>query len=164
MTKVLAKSAQRIQECLKAAQMDCRVLELPHTTRTATDAAQAIGCTISQIVKSLIFKTRDTHKPVLILVSGSNKVDLEVIEKEVGEPITKADAEFTRMITGFAIGGIPPIGHDCPIELIFLDQDLLCFDEIWAAAGTQNAVFCLKSQFLEELTQGKVMSISSPSV
>jgi prolyl-tRNA editing enzyme YbaK/EbsC (Cys-tRNA(Pro) deacylase) len=97
---------------------------------------------------------------VLILVSGQNRVNEKVIESHVGEKITKADADFTKDITGFAVGGIPPIGHRQVIDFIFIDQDLMKFDSIWAAAGTPNAVFNLQSKNLVEMTEGKIISIS----
>ncbi len=161
MNQQLAKSAQSVQEALNMTGLTCKVLELPNSTRTANDAALSIGCTISQIVKSLIFKTKDTAKPTLVLVSGSNKVDEKKIELHAKERIVKADADFTRNITGFSIGGIPPIGLKTQIDLIFIDQDLLALDEVWAAAGTPNAVFCIKSKDLLKITNGKVVSITN---
>lgn len=159
MSPKLAKSAASVQEALDKLGLECRVLELPNSTRTALDAASAIGYEISQIVKSLIFKTKKTDKPVLVLASGTNQVDIKIIEDRVGESITKADADFVREVTGFAIGGIPPIGHKNAIDFIYIDRDLLDLDEIWAAAGTPNAVFCIKSQDLLKATDGKLINI-----
>lgn len=159
MSQTLTKSAQSVQNALEQKGLDCVVVELPGSTRTAQDAATSIGCSVSQIVKSLIFKTKDTHKPVLILASGPNRVNEKTIESYVGEKIIKADADFTREITGFAIGGIPPIGHKQTIDLIFIDQDLLNFESVWAAAGTPNAVFELSSNYLLEMTNGKVVGV-----
>jgi prolyl-tRNA editing enzyme YbaK/EbsC (Cys-tRNA(Pro) deacylase) len=159
MTQPLAKSAQSVQDVLMAKGLDCLVLELSETTRTANDAANSIGCDVAQIVKSLIFKTKTTHEPVLVLASGPNRVNEKVIESHVGEKIIKADADFTREITGFAIGGIPPVGHKQVISHIYIDQDLMTFEDVWAAAGTPNAVFQLKSKDLMEMTNGKVISI-----
>lgn len=155
----LAKSAQSVQEALAKKGLDCKVIVLSDSTRTANDAAAAIGCEVGQIVKSLIFKTVETHKPVLILVSGPNRVDEKVIELLLGEKIVKADADYTGEVTGFAIGGIPPVGHKQTIHNILIDQDLLKFEEIWAAAGTPHAVFNLQSKELALLTAGKVISI-----
>ena len=157
--QMLAKSAQSVQEALTKKGLMCKVVELSESTRTAQEAAAAIGCDVGQIVKSLIFKTRMSLRPVLVLASGPNQVNEKLIESLVGEKITKADADFTREVTGFAIGGIPPIGHKQPIDLIFIDEDLLKFVDIWAAAGTPNAVFNLKGKDLVEMTQGKVISI-----
>lgn len=160
MNQLLAKSAKTVQYVLAKKGLECKVVEMADSTRTAQDAANAIGCDIAQIVKSLIFKTKATHRPVLILVSGQNRVNEKVIESHVGEKITKADADFTKDITGFAVGGIPPIGHRQVIDFIFIDQDLMKFDSIWAAAGTPNAVFNLQSKNLVEMTEGKIISIS----
>lgn len=159
--QTLPKSAQSIQEALASKGLECNVLVLSESTRTASDAALTIGCNVAQIVKSLIFKTKHTGKPVLILASGANRVKEKVIESHVGEKITKADADFTREVTGFAIGGIPPMGHKQIIAHIFIDEDLLKFDNVWAAAGTPNAVFNLQSKNLLELTAGKVISMMS---
>lgn len=155
----LAKSAVSVQEALDKLGLECKVLELPNSTRTALDAASAIGCTITQIVKSLIFRTKKTEKPVLVLASGPNQVDVKLLESHLGENITKADADFVREVTGFAIGGIPPLGHKNVIDFIYIDKDLLNLDEVWAAAGTPNAVFCIKSQDLLKATGGSLINI-----
>ena len=158
----LTKSAVSVQEALYKLGLDCKVLELPNSTRTALDAASAIGCEISQIVKSLIFKTKKTEKTVLVLASGPNQVDIKTIEDCIGESITKADADFVREVTGFAIGGIPPLGHKNVIDFIYMDKDLLNLDEVWAAAGTPNAVFYIKSQDLLKATSANIISLSKP--
>lgn len=162
MRQSLGKSAQSVQDALINAGLQCKVLDLPETTRTASDAAKSIGCNLSQIVKSLIFKTKKTEKPVLVLTSGPNRVNESQLKLYVGEKITKADATFTKKITGFAIGGIPPVGHKTPIDLIYIDQDLLTQREVWAAAGTPNAVFCIKSEDLLNITKGTPVSIKNP--
>jgi len=156
--KELSKSAQLIQDELSKKGINFKVIELSESTRTAIDAANAISCSVGQIVKSLIFRTKKTNKPILVLASGPNRVNEKSLELNIGEPIEKADANFTKEVTGFAIGGIPPIGHKQKIET-FIDEDLLKFEELWAAAGTPNAVFNLKPKDLELLTQGKVISI-----
>jgi prolyl-tRNA editing enzyme YbaK/EbsC (Cys-tRNA(Pro) deacylase) len=156
--KQLSKSAQRVQDALAKKGITLKVIELPESTRTAQEAASAIGCTIGQIVKSLLFKTQETQKPILVLTSGSNRVNETLIEKHLNEKIGKADADFTRITTGFAIGGVPPIGH---VQLIqtFIDEDLLRFNELWAAAGTPHAVFSLSPQDLQSLINGKVIPV-----
>lgn len=159
MNKFLTKSAQSVQDALSNNGLKCMVIELSSSAKTAQDAASSIGCSVAQIVKSLIFKTKQTNKPILILASGSNRVIEKVIESYVGESIVKADANFTRDVTGFAIGGIPPIGHKQVIDLIFIDEDLLKFDSVWAAAGTPNAVFNLLGKDLLAVTKGKVISM-----
>lgn len=156
-TNILSRSAQSVQDALAKKGLQFKVVELPASTRTANDAAATIGCEVAQIVKSLIFQT-ETHKPILVLASGINRVNEKTIEAQVGEKITKADADFTRAVTGFAIGGIPPVGHKQKI-LTFVDEDLLKYQELWAAAGTPNAVFNLNSVDLQNLTDGKIISI-----
>lgn len=154
----LSKSAQTIQDVLLQKGLKLTVVELSESARTAVDAAQAIGCEVAQIVKSLVFKCQESHKPILVLASGINRVNEKGIAVEVGEKIVKADAAFTREVTGFAIGGIPPIGHTQVLET-YIDEDLLQYTEIWAAAGTPHAVFCLKASDLVGLTHAKVISI-----
>lgn len=154
----LSKSAQSVQDVLTKKGLSLKVIELPASTRTAQEAAQAIGCEVAQIVKSLIFRTAMSKQPILVLASGPNRVNEKTIAHHLGESIEKADADFTREVTGFAIGGIPPIGHKQKIKT-FIDEDLLKFKEVWAAAGTPHAVFCLESAMLEDLTDGKVISV-----
>lgn len=157
--KILSKSAQSVQDALSQKGLAFEVVELLSSTRTASDAATTIGCEVAQIVKSLLFRTEKTNQPVLILASGVNRVNEKTIEKLVNEKIVKADADFTREVTGFAIGGVPPVGHRKIINHIFIDEDLLKFNILWAAAGTPNAVFSLHSQDILNLTGGKVVSI-----
>ncbi len=154
----LAKSAQSIQDFLTKNGINTRVIEFPAGTRTAQDAATAIGCNIAQIVKSLIFCTRTTKRPILVLASGSNRVNETKIALDIGETIAKADAHFTRSVTGFAIGGIPPFGHTQTIET-FIDKDLLQFHELWAAAGTPHTVFSITPPDLRKITQGKLITV-----
>jgi prolyl-tRNA editing enzyme YbaK/EbsC (Cys-tRNA(Pro) deacylase) len=157
-TGALTKSAQIVQEVLAKKGHSLHVVELSASTRTAKEAAATIGCTVAQIIKSLIFRTQTTGKPILILASGINRVNEQTIEKEIGEKISKADADFTREVTGFVIGVVPPIGHRQVIQTL-IDEDLLQYDELWAAAGTPNAVFNLRSRDLAALTGGKIISI-----
>ena len=156
---VIAKSAQSVQADLASKGLDCKVLALTESTKTAEMAANALGCDVAQIIKSLIFKTKLTHLPVLVLASGANRVSEKLIASYIGEPIIKADADFTRETTGFSIGGIPPIGHKNLIDHIFIDEYLLQFTSLWAAAGTPNSVFNLQSVDLLDLTHGKVVAI-----
>ncbi|MBI2785582.1 MAG: YbaK/EbsC family protein [Legionella longbeachae] len=157
--KTLSKSAQSVQQALAEKGLVFEVIELSSSTRTANDAANSIGCDVAQIMKSLLFRTAKTNQPVLVLASGSNRVNEKMIEQRVGEKIIKADANFTREITGFAIGGVPPIGHKQTITHIFIDEDLLQHNILWAAAGTPNAVFSLSSKEIETLTHGQVIAI-----
>ncbi len=159
MKHTLSPSAQKVQEAIRQRGYALEVIELPQSTRTAVEAAQAVGCDVAQIVKSIIFKTKRTARPVLVIASGANRVNEKVIEALIGEPLGKADAEFVRQQTGFVIGGVPPIGHIQPVQT-FIDQDLLQYDEIWAAAGTPHAVFKLTPQMLVELCGGQVIQIT----
>lgn len=151
-------SAQRVQNALQTLGFDCQVVELPDSTRTAKEAAQAIGCGVEQIVKSLIFKGKHSHDPVLVVASGTNRVNEKRLGELAGEPIEKADANFVRQRTGFAVGGVAPVGLAEPIKT-FIDEDLLLYEEIWAAAGTPFAVFRLTPADLQKMTGGQVVSI-----
>ncbi len=134
------------------------VLEFDAGTRTAEDAAAAIGCKAAEIAKSLIFRAA-SGGPVLVVASGAHRVDEKKIAALIGEPITRADADFVREATGFAIGGVPPVGHiTAPIVLI--DASLTAFEAVWAAAGTPNAVFRLTPADLIELTGGRVAEVA----
>jgi prolyl-tRNA editing enzyme YbaK/EbsC (Cys-tRNA(Pro) deacylase) len=159
MTESIRPSAHRVQAALESIGLRLQVVELPHSTRTAQDAAQAIGCAVRQIAKSLIFKTKATNRPILVIASGSNRVNERIIGKLLGEEIVKANADFVREITGFAIGGVPPIGHKTDIET-FIDEDLLKLDHIWAAAGNPHAVFRLCGDDLLKATGGRVISVA----
>jgi prolyl-tRNA editing enzyme YbaK/EbsC (Cys-tRNA(Pro) deacylase) len=154
----LSASAQRVQDALMKLGLTLQVVELPDSTRSAAEAAKAIGCTVGQIAKSLIFKTKVSEQPVLVIASGSNRVVENKIAALVGEKITKADADFVRQHTGFAIGGVSPVGHTGPITT-FIDEDLLTYDEIWAAAGTPHAVFRLSGDDLMRATGGRVIGV-----
>jgi prolyl-tRNA editing enzyme YbaK/EbsC (Cys-tRNA(Pro) deacylase) len=155
----LSASAQKVQDALTRLGFSMQVVELPASTRTAVEAAQAVGCDVGQIVKSLIFKGRDSGRPLLLLVSGSNRVDMEKATAAIGEVLDKADADFVRQHTGFAIGGVPPVGHTEALDT-FIDVDLLQYNEVWAAAGTPNAVFRLSASDLERVIGGRVVSMA----
>ena len=152
MKKASAPSALKVQAVLGD---KFEVLEFDAGTRTAADAAAAVGCEVAEIAKSLLFRTRDSGRPVLVVASGVNRVDEKKVAAVIGEKISRADADFVRENTGFAIGGVPPIGHAvAPLTLI--DEDLLKLTTIWAAAGTPNAVFKLTPAELMEVTGGRV--------
>jgi prolyl-tRNA editing enzyme YbaK/EbsC (Cys-tRNA(Pro) deacylase) len=159
MMNELSPSARKVQRALEVLGLSLQVVELPASTRTAPDAALAIGCDVGQIVKSLIFKAKRSERPVLVIASGANRVDEKKIEALIGEPLGKADADFVRQRTGFVIGGVPPLGHAEKLET-FIDQDLMQFHEIWAAAGTPNAVFRLTPQDLVRMTGGQVVEVA----
>jgi len=154
----LSASAQKVQAALQALGLTLDVVELPDSTRTAQEAAQAIGCTVGQIVKSLIFRTLHSNRPVLVEASGTNRVDEGKLAALLGEPVGKADADFVRQRTGFVIGGVPPVGHADALST-FIDQDLLQYGEVWAAAGTPHAVFKLTPAELVCMTNGQVAAI-----
>jgi prolyl-tRNA editing enzyme YbaK/EbsC (Cys-tRNA(Pro) deacylase) len=158
MSEELSSSAQKVQQALNGLGLRLQVVELPGSTRTALEAAQAVGCQVGQIVKSLVFKAKRSERPILVIVSGQNRVDEKRIEALIGEPLGKADADFVRQRTGFVIGGVPPVGHLEKLET-YIDQDLLQFDELWAAAGTPHAVFRLKPAELLQMTGGQVADI-----
>ena len=156
--KRLNPSAQKVQDALNALGYNHEVIEFAQTTRTSVEAAAAIGTTVAQIAKSLIFKTKHTHRAVLVIASGVNRVNEKKLAALTGESIERPDADFVRTQTGFAIGGVPPIGHTNPIET-WIDEDLKAFDIIWAAAGTPFAVFQLTPTELVALTGGHVIAI-----
>ena len=159
MSDPLSPSARRVQERLRELGYTAAVLELPDTTRTAADAARAIGCRVEQIAKSLVFKGGESGRPLLVIASGTNRVDERALSALAGEPIEKADADFVRERTGFAIGGVPPVGHRERFD-IFIDEDLPRLDEVWAAAGTPHAVFRLAGHELPALTGGRVVAVT----
>jgi len=154
----LKESAQRVQAALDARGLKLRVREFPASTRTSEEAAAAVGCDVAQIAKSLVFRARDSGRPVLIVASGANRVDEKKVAALLGEKIERADPEFVRAKTGFAIGGIPPVGHAEP-PVTLLDEDLFKLGVIWAAAGTPNAVFELTPEDLQALTGGRVAEV-----
>jgi prolyl-tRNA editing enzyme YbaK/EbsC (Cys-tRNA(Pro) deacylase) len=155
----LSKSAKIVQEALQAVGLTIAVIELSSSSRTAQEAANTLDCQLAEIIKSILFCTKKTRTPILVLASGVNRVNEKIIEKLVNDKIVKADADFTREITGFVIGGVAPIGHKQPIENIYIDEDLLKFETLWVAAGTPNAVFSLPAEILPKLTGGKIVAI-----
>jgi prolyl-tRNA editing enzyme YbaK/EbsC (Cys-tRNA(Pro) deacylase) len=154
----LSPSAQRVQNALDACGVELQVIEMPNSTRTSAEAAVAVGCTVGQIAKSLIFRGRESARPLLVIASGSNRVDEKKLAALFGEKIEKPDADYVRTRTGFVIGGVPPVGHTERIETL-IDEDLLQYPEIWGAAGTPNALFRLTPQQLVEITQGEVVDV-----
>jgi prolyl-tRNA editing enzyme YbaK/EbsC (Cys-tRNA(Pro) deacylase) len=160
MSSSLSPSAQKVQAALAARGFTLQVVELPQSTRTSAEAAAAAGCTVGQIAKSIVFRAAKSHRPVLVLTSGANRVSEGAVAALLGEPLAKADADFVRARTGFVIGGVPPVGHAESL-ITFIDEDLLQFAEIWAAAGTPNAVFRLTPEELVRLTEGKVAKVKA---
>ena len=156
MIQANAPSALKVQAVLGP---DFRVLEFEAPTRTAAEAAAAIGCAVEQIAKSLVFRGAASGRPVLVVASGANRVDEGKVAAILGEAIQRADADFVREKTGFAIGGVPPVAHAEPPRTL-IDRDILTFATIWAAAGTPNAVFQLTPAQLVELTKGEVADVA----
>lgn len=150
-----APAALRVQQLLGP---DYSVVEFDASTRTSAEAAAAIGCTVAQIAKSLVFRTA-SGKPVMVIASGSNRVDEKKVGALLGETIERPDADFVRATTGYAIGGVAPVGHATRLEIL-LDEDLLKLDPIWAAAGTPNAVFRLTAGKLGQITGGRFADIA----
>ena len=159
--KSLRPAAARVQQLLSGMGLETQVIEFAETTKTSADAAQQIGCSVAQIAKSLIFRAKQTNRPVLVIASGVNRVDEKALERLLGEKIGKADADFVRDKTGYAIGGVAPIGHASP-PVTFIDEDLLALETIWAAAGTPFAVFRLTPTDLVRLTGGRVATLAQP--
>lgn len=151
-------SSRRVNAALSEFGLHGRVRELSESTRTALDAALALGCEVRQIVKSLVFRTRDTGRPILVLAAGDHRVDEAWMARYTGEPLDRADPEFVRSATGFAIGGVPPVGHPRPLPT-FIDFDLLEQSELWAAAGHPHAVFHLTSTELLEVSNGRPVAV-----
>ncbi len=154
----LKPSARKVQETLGARGFPNEVVELPSSTRTAAEAAASVGCEVGQIVKSLVFRARESGRPVLVVASGSHRVDESAVRSVLGEDIEKATAEFVREQTGFAIGGVPPLGHAHPLVTV-VDEELLRHERIWAAAGHPHAVFALTPAELVAMTGGQVARI-----
>jgi len=154
MTNLLPSSAKKVQDFLKNNGFDFTVKELPGSTRTSAEAAESIGCAVGQIAKSLVFQNKDNQQPILIIASGANLVDLHKVELATDLKLCRADGKFVKDAVGFAIGGIPPVGHNIPLPTI-LDPDLQQYRTIWAAAGTPFTVFELPTKVLEDLTKGR---------
>ncbi len=154
----MENNSQTVQAELKKLGFDYKVIELPDSTHTAVDAANALSCQVAQIAKSIIFKTKNSNQPILVIASGINRINEDKIIEYISESIEKANADFVLEKTGFIVGGVPPLGHINPIKT-FIDQDLMQYDEIWAAAGSSRAVFKLKPQDLSKMTNGQIVSI-----
>ena len=158
MTEHLSGCALKVQDALSAHCLQCQVLELKQWTRGARDAAEAVGCELGQIVKSQVFKGKASQNPVQVDAIGSNRVNEKRLAELISEPVKMPDADFVRQKTGFAIGGVPPIGHAQPLET-YIDEDLFKYEEIWAAAGTPHSLFKLTPADLETITGGLVVRV-----
>jgi len=154
----MSKSVKRVEIAAQTIGLDVKIEKMPESTRTAMDAASACGCSVGQIVKSMIFEGSETGNLKLLLVSGDHNVDLTKAKELFGEPLVKADPKRVRAETGFAIGGVSPIGHLSEIET-WMDAVLLDHGVVWAAAGTPNAVFCIAPHSLKKATQAELFQI-----
>ena len=158
MTAPLSPSAQRVQDALAAAGIASTIVEYAVPARTSAQAAEVLGCAVAQIAKSLVFRAA-SGRPVLVIASGTNRVDERKVADLVGEPIGKADAAFVREVTGFAIGGIPPLGHAVRLAPL-IDRDLLGHDVVYAAGGTPHAMFPLTPGELVRVSGGTVADVA----
>ena len=155
----LKPAPRRVQEAADRLGLTVRVVEMAQSTRTAEEAAAACGCDVAQIIKSLVFRGKDSGKPILLLVSGANRVDQKGVAAAIGEALDRPDAAFVREVTGFAIGGIPPFGHAQPLPT-WIDRNLLNFATVWAAAGSPEAVFEVDPRRLAEIIGSTVIDVA----
>lgn len=156
----LPPAAERVARRLAELGHGGPVRIMPESTRSAAEAAVALGCEIAQIAKSIVFRAKTSGRAVLVIASGVNRVDEKKVARLVGETLGRADADFVRSTTGYAIGGVPPLAHDTQ-PVVAIDEDLLTLGDIWAAAGTPRAVFPLKAEDLEKLTGGMVADVKA---
>lgn len=160
-TKPLKGSARRVADAAAALGLSITIEHMPDTTRTAEDAAKACGCAVGQIVKSLIFEGADSGRLILLLVSGGHQADMEAVRQLTGEPLKRADPRRVREETGFAIGGVAPIGHLAPLPTL-IDEALLTYDRVWAAAGAPNAVFAVSPNALATALGASAVALAAP--
>ena len=154
----LPDSARRVARLLQERGHSMPVVMLPETGKTSAEAAAGLGCSVAQIAKSILFRRREDDAPVLVIASGVNRVDEKKVAARVGD-LARADAKFVREKTGYAIGGVCPIGHASP-PVTLIDEDLLALDSLWAAAGHPHAVFNLSPQELIELTDAPIVDVA----
>ena len=152
-------TVRRVQEALGALGLGHEIVDLGQSARTAADAAGAVGCRVDQIAKSLVFRLRESGRALLVVTSGAHRVNESQVAALVGETLDRADPDFVRAETGFAIGGVAPIGHLKPVVTL-IDEHLLTFEDIWAAAGHPNMVFRLRPADLVTMTGGRVAAVS----
>lgn len=153
------RSTDRVREAAQAAGLAISIREMPQSTRTAAEAAAACGTSVAQIVKSLVFRKAESGAPVLILVSGKNRVDEKAVKASIGEALERIDADTVRALTGFAIGGVAPLGALTPLAT-YMDRDLLAYPTVWAAAGSPQAVFEVEPQALAAASGATVIAVA----
>ncbi|MEM6461650.1 MAG: YbaK/EbsC family protein [Pseudomonadota bacterium] len=154
-----SSSLSRVRTAAEALGLDVNILTMPQSTRTAEEAASACGCAVGQIVKSLVFENDADQSLILILVSGNSQADLDLLRQTHGLQLSRCDTRKVRAVTGFAIGGVAPIGHLTPIRT-FMDEDLLRHEIVWAAAGRPDSVFSVDPQALADAANAAVISVS----
>ena len=159
MREFASPTVRRVQAALQALGLGHEIVDLGLSARTAADAAGAVGCRVDQIAKSLVFRLRESGRALLVVTSGTHRVNEARVAALVGEPLDRADADFVRAETGFAIGGVAPVGHVKPMVTL-IDEHLLTFEEIWAAAGHPNMVFRLRPADLVTMTGGRVATVA----
>jgi len=155
----LSDANKRFAEGAKACGIEVAIHVMSESTRTAEDAANACGCIVGRIVKSLVFQGVQSGKPYLLLVSGANRVDEKGVAALIGEELARPDADFVRETTGYSIGGVPPLAHQTPL-ITYMDRDLLNFETVWAAAGTPRAVFEVDPARLRDATGAEVIEVT----
>jgi prolyl-tRNA editing enzyme YbaK/EbsC (Cys-tRNA(Pro) deacylase) len=156
----LPRSARRVRDALVALGLPAEIHRLADSTRTAPEAAAAVGCELGAIVKSLVMRGARSGDPILALVSGANRADEALVAAAVGEPVRRPDAAYVREDTGYSIGGIPPVGHPAPVRTV-LDEDLLRYETVWAAAGNPHAVFPIAPAALAGATGAQVTRLAA---
>lgn len=156
----LPRSAKRVHDALVELGLPAEIHRLQDSTRTAPEAAAAVGCELGAIVKSLVFRGVGSGEPLLALVSGDNRADEQLVAAALGERVERPDAAYVREVTGYAIGGIPPVGHPAPVRVV-LDEDLFRFETVWAAAGNPHAVFPVTPKALSEATGARVTRLAA---
>lgn len=154
-------AVERVRSALEQAGLRPAIVELPGAARTAVAAAQFLGCDVAQIANSLVFRAAQSNRAVLVMSSGARRVDTARLAQVVGEPIAKADADFVRSATGFAIGGVAPVGHTGEV-MRFVEVSLAAHDRIWAAAGHPNTVFPLTYEDLLRITAARAVDVAAP--
>ena len=150
------RGPDRVKAALEALSLDCEVLTLPDSTRTAEEAAEAVGCSVGEIAKSLVFRAGD--RAVVAVMSGDDRLDTARLSAAVGAEVGRADAGFVRAATGFSIGGVPPLGHAGPVAL-FMDRGLFRFARVWAAAGSPFSVFAIEPARLRDASGATVADL-----
>lgn len=152
------EETERIKEILKSFKIPIDFREFTQSTKTSQEAADAIGCKVEQIGKSIVFRGKASGKAYLVIASGKNRVNEKKLSEIVGEPIEKGDANFVKERTGFVVGGVPPFGHKESLET-YIDEELFSFQEIWCAGGTPHSVFKIKPEELLKITKGVIISV-----